>query len=84
VQAGGDRERVMSVAFGMLRLTLRDRRAGPPAQRQHQPPAGRRRDRVVGPAAGPDQIPARQRDLGTISTSAAFVTGIGVPRKLST
>ena len=31
----------------------------------HQPPARRRRDGVVGPAAGREQIPARQRGLRT-------------------
>ena len=59
------RERVVGVAFGLLRLTLRDRHAGARGQRPHQPPAGRRRDGVVGPAAGRDQIPARQRGLRT-------------------
>ena len=60
---GGTCERVVGVAFGLLRLTLRDRHPGARGQRHHQEPAGRCRDGVVGPAAGRDQIPARQRGL---------------------
>ena len=63
--AGGARERVVGVAFGLVWLTLRDRHAGARRQRRRQEPAGRRRDRLVGPAAGRDQIPARQRGLRT-------------------
>ena len=63
---GGDRERVVGVAFGLFGLTLRDRDAGARRQRQRQVPAARRRDGVVGPASGRDQIPARQRDLGDV------------------
>ena len=64
LHVGGARERVVGVAFGLFRLTLRDRHAGARGQRSDsQPPAGRRRDGLVGPAAGRDQIPARQRGL---------------------
>ena len=61
---GGDRERVMGVALGLIRLTLRDYDAGARRQRHHQVPARCRRGGVIRPAAGRDQIPARQCGLG--------------------
>ena len=54
----------MGVAFGLLRLTLRDRHPGARGQRPHQPPAGRGRDGLVGPTAGGSEIPVCQRGLG--------------------
>ncbi len=56
-------ERVVGVAFGLVWLTLCDRHAGARGQRVRQERARRCRHRVVGPAAGRDQIPARQRGL---------------------
>ena len=61
---GGTRERVLGVALGLLRLTRRDRHAGARCQRPHQPPAGRGRDRLVGPATRGSEIPVCQRGLG--------------------
>ncbi len=58
---GGAGERLMGVAFGRLRLTLRDRHPAAHGQRLRQVPAGRGRHRLVGPTAGRDQIPAGQR-----------------------
>ena len=62
--SGTLRQRVMGVALSLLWLTLCDRHAGARGQRPHQHrPARRCRDRVVGPASGRDQIPARQCGL---------------------
>ena len=71
----GTCERVVGVAFGLVRLTLRDRHPGARRQRHRQVTAGCRRDGVVGPAAGRDQIPARQRGLGTEARPAAAIWG---------
>ena len=65
LEFGGTGERVMGVALGLLRLTRRDHHAGAHGQRLHQRPARRRRDRLVGPPAGRDQIPIRQGGVGT-------------------
>jgi hypothetical protein len=62
---GGTRERVVGVAFGLIRLSLRDRHAGARDQRPHQEPAGRHRDGVIGPAASRGEIPAGQCGLRT-------------------
>ena len=42
LNVGGDRERVVGVAFGLSQLTLRDRHASPRPQRQGQVPAPHR------------------------------------------
>ena len=64
LDSGGARQRVVGVAFGLIRLTRGDRHAGAHGQRPRQPPAGRGRDSVIGPAAGGGEIPVRQRGLG--------------------
>ena len=51
------RERVVGVAFGLLRLTLRDRHAGARRQRHDQLPAGRCRRRRRRPSGGPRPDP---------------------------
>ena len=61
LEFGGTRECVVGVAFGLLRLTLRDRHAGACGQRQRQVPARRCLHGVVSLAAARAQIPARQR-----------------------
>ena len=66
LEFGGARERVVGVALGLVWLTRRDRHAGARRQRHDQKSAGCCRDGLVGPAAGREQIPARQRGLRTI------------------
>jgi hypothetical protein len=73
---GGTCEHVVGVAFGLLPLTLRDRHAGAHRQRRRQVIAGRARDRLVGPAAGHDQIAPRsvsQAPAGSRSTTMTSV-----------
>ncbi len=62
---GGTRERVVGVALSLVWLTLCDRHAGARRQRVRPERARRCRYGVVGPAAGRDQIPARERGLRT-------------------
>ena len=70
LEFGGTRERVVGVALGLFWLTLRDRHPGARRQRVRQERAGRCRHGVVGPAAGRDQIPARQRGLRALRRAA--------------
>ena len=79
LDVGGTRERVVGVAFGLVRLTLRDRHAGTRGQRPHQRPAGRCRDGFVGPAPGRDQIPARQCGLRNDGAQCAAYPGARLP-----
>ena len=65
--ADGGCERVVRVAAGLFRLTLRDRDTRPRRQRQRQVKVTRRRDGLIGQAPGHDEIPARQRGLGRVS-----------------
>ena len=74
LDAGGDRERVVGVAFGLFRLTLRDRHPGARRQRPRYQPVVFD-DGVVGPAAGRDQIPTRQRGLRIGTRPTAAVAG---------
>ena len=70
----------MGVAFSLLRLTLGDRHADARGQRRHQQgPARRCRDRVVGPAPGRDQIPARQCGLRNGGAQVRRVPGQNTP-----
>ena len=64
VNVGGDRERVVGVAFGLLGFTLSDRHASPRPQRHGQVPAPHHRDGLVGPLSRRDQIAACQSNLG--------------------
>ena len=65
LEFGGARQRVVSVAFGLLRLTRRDRHPGARRQRpsaEHQPVVVD--DGLVGPATGGSEIPVCQRGFG--------------------
>ena len=85
---GGTGERVMGVTLGLLWLTLCGRHPGARRQRVRQERAGRCRHGVFGPAAGRDQMPARQRGMGFAhapqpAPAGAGSSGVARPRSVA-